>query len=76
MSVLADCNTGVGTFQASESGALTINISATRAYCGTSSLSSQFIRYLDVANSYDVQGDILNISYSNNSGTMIFAGTP
>lgn len=76
LSILADCNTGVGTYQASESGALTINLSATHAYCAAGSLSNQYISYLTVANSYDVQGDVLGIGFSSNNGTMTFAAAP
>ncbi|HRX04465.1 MAG TPA: META domain-containing protein, partial [Anaerolineae bacterium] len=76
LGVVADCNSGVGTYQASESGALTINLAISHAFCASNSLSNQFISYLEVANSYNVQGDMLTIGFSSNNGTMIFAAAP
>lgn len=72
LTVLADCNTGTGTYQASNDGDLTIQLSASHAYCGASSLSNQFISYLSVASSYSVQGDQLTIGFSNGAGQMAF----
>lgn len=72
LTVLADCNTGTGTYQASADGDLTIQLSASHAYCSASSLSNQFISYLSVANSHTVQGDQLTIGFSNGAGQMAF----
>lgn len=76
VNVLADCNTAIGTYQASDSGTLTIDLVTANAYCAAGSLSNQFISYLNVANSYEVEGDQLLIGFSNNYGFMNFTAAP
>lgn len=76
LNVTADCNTGSGTYTANSSGRLTIQVSASRAYCGTTSLTNQFVSYLNVANSYLIEGQQLTIGFSNDSGAMTFTAAP
>lgn len=76
LSVTADCNTGLGVYQADASGALTIDLASSYAYCAPGSLSNQFISYLNVANAYTVTGDTLGINFSSNSGLMTFTAAP
>lgn len=76
LTVTADCNTGLGVYQADASGALTIDLASSYAYCAPGSLSNQFISYLNVANAYTVAGDTLTIAFSSNSGLMTFTAAP
>ncbi len=76
LQVTADCNSGLGVYQANASGALTIDLATAYAYCGPGSLSNQFISYLNVANAYSVAGDALTIAFSNSSGLMTFTAAP
>ncbi len=71
--VTADCNTGSGSYEASGS-QISINITATTlALCPPESLSDQFIRNLNGAAIYFMQGENLFIDMFADSGTMEFA---
>ena len=76
VSVTADCNSGVGTYQAGASGTLSIQLTSTNDFCASGSLSNQFISYLKVANSYTVDGNALSIGFSSNNGLMTFTAAP
>lgn len=67
---VADCNQGSGVFEAA-SGSIRFQIDWSAAVC-PSSLYRQFMKYLEYADAYTVDGEVLSIGYSNGSGTLIF----
>ena len=70
--VKADCNTAVLSYSTNNN---TLTIKAgpmSLAYCGTGSLSSEFVLALEQATSYSLQNNTLTIN-TGSKGSMIFA---
>jgi len=71
LNVVADCNTGGGSYQG-EGGKLTIELQATtRAACGSASRSDQFIKLLNSAARYFFQDGQLHIDLMADGGTLL-----
>jgi heat shock protein HslJ len=71
LNVIADCNTGSGSYQG-EGGKLTIELQATtRAACGPASHSDQFIKLLNSAARYFFQAGQLHIDLLADGGTLL-----
>jgi heat shock protein HslJ/LysM repeat protein len=72
VTVKADCNNATGTYTAQD-GVLSIEIGpVTRANCGKHSLSNDFLKYLDAAASYELDGDNLRIDLMADGGSLTF----
>ena len=72
MYLLADCNSGSGTYILQNS-SLTINIEVvTRAICGSGSLSDQYISYLGDVVSYVLEDGKLYLNLKADTGSMVF----
>jgi heat shock protein HslJ len=69
-----DCSVGAGTYQVAGS-SISFSIGWSAPSCPPSSLARQFAKYLEYADSYLLQEATLTISYSNNSGQLIFAAS-
>lgn len=67
-----DCSVGAGTYQVAGS-SISFSIGWSAPSCPQSSLARQFAKYLEYADAYLLQEATLTITYSNNSGRMIFA---
>lgn len=73
VAVLADCNSGSGTYTI-DGGSISIEIGAmTMAACPPGSLSDEFVKNLNAAAIYFTEGDNLFIDLKFDSGTMRFA---
>ena len=70
--VLADCNTGAGSYQV-EGSAISFQLATTRMACPPPTLSSQFVKYLEYVDSYAIENGSLLLSFGNGSSTMTFA---
>jgi heat shock protein HslJ len=72
MYLLADCNSGSGTYTMKNS-SLTLNIEVvTRAVCGPGSLSDQYISYLGDVASYLLENGKLYLNLKADAGNMVF----
>jgi heat shock protein HslJ len=72
MYLLADCNSGSGTYELQNS-SLTLNIEVvTRAICGPDSLSDQYISYLEDVSSYVLEDGKLYLDLRADAGNMVF----
>ncbi len=78
VNVVADCNSGGGTYTVNSDGTLTIAVLLrTRAACAPGSLSDSFIEYLNLAGPFAVGGDgVLTIELMADGGTMTFVPEP
>lgn len=73
LKVLADCNTGGGTYTTNGTG-ITINVATlTKAQCPTGSYSDTFVSQLNASYAYNVQNGTLSLF--SNDGTMVFGPT-
>jgi len=73
LKLLADCNTGGGTYT-TENGSLTIEASAlTRMACPPGSLSNEYVARLNEVASYVIDGGQLYLNLKMDSGNMVFA---
>ena len=72
VSVHADCKRGSGRYTQFESLLSIQIINVTQAMCPEDSLSEEFIRYLNEANSYILEEDVLNIALKFDSVLMKF----
>jgi heat shock protein HslJ len=74
--VRADCNTGNGTYIADGSSIKVEVLAMTRAACPPSSLSDEFVRALNEAVLYQIEGGVLLMDLPMDSGTMKLAVNP
>ena len=71
--IVADCNSGSGTYTM-DNGSLSLSMGImTRAFCGEESLDTQYLQYLEVAAIYFMQDGDLYFDLMYDSGTMRFA---
>lgn len=76
-SVVADCNSGKGTYEVLGDAGLNISIRAiTAAACPAGSLGGSFVDNLNFAGLFAVDGDTLTIELMADGGTMTFVATP
>jgi heat shock protein HslJ/LysM repeat protein len=74
--VKADCNNAQGTFTATD-GQIKIELGPTTlVYCGDDSRSTDFLKFLDAAATYELDGDNLRIDLMADGGSMTFVRTP
>lgn len=75
-SVVADCNSGSGSYTLHEDSGLTIAIQAiTDAACPSGSLGDSFVEYLNQAGSFAVNDGTLTIDLMADGGTMTFVAS-
>ena len=74
VNVVADCNSGNGTYTVNSDGTLTITVRATTdAACPSGSLGDSFVEYLNQAGPFEVGDDgVLTIKLMADGGTMTF----
>ena len=70
--VVADCNSGSGTYQIMGDAGLNISIQALTAACPPGSLGQSFVENLNFAGLYFVNGGVLTIELMADGGTMTF----
>ena len=73
VAIVADCNTGAGTYEVDGSAISFQQLATTRMACPQPSMGSQFTKVLEFADSYAVENGNFVLSYSNGSGTLTFA---
>jgi heat shock protein HslJ len=76
MLLRADCNRGTGSYQISEGKLAFAPIATTRMACPPGSLDQRFLRDLERANSFFVEGGKLFIELPMDSGTLHFRREP
>lgn len=72
VAIVADCNTGAGTYEVDGSAISFQQLATTRMACPQPSMGSQFTKVLGFADSYAVENGNLVLSYSNGGGTLTF----
>lgn len=70
--VKADCNRGGGSYTTTGGNISLARIFTTKKFCGEKSLDSRFLRALESARAFRVEGNTLLISSENETGTMKF----
>jgi heat shock protein HslJ len=77
MNIVADCNTGSGTYTL-DGNAMTIQVGTlTTAFCGEDSLDTQFLAYLDQVTAYDLAGNYLALILAEEAGQLgFYIGSP
>ncbi len=73
VAIVADCNTGAGTYEVDGSAISFQQLATTRMACPQPSMGSQFTKVLEFVDSYAVENGNFVLSYSNGSGTLTFA---
>lgn len=73
VAIVADCNTGSGTYEIDGSAISFQQLATTRMACPQPTMGSQFTKVLEFVDSYAVENGNLVLSYSNGSGTLTFA---
>lgn len=73
VAIVADCNTGTGTYEVDGSAISFQQLATTRMACPRPSMGSQFTKVLEFADSYAVENGNFVLSYSNGSGSLTFA---
>jgi len=77
LNIIADCNTGTGTYTVDGS-AMTIQLGAmTQAACGDDSLHDQFLQYLGQVVGFDLQDGYLSLILGEEAGSLgFYIGSP
>jgi len=77
INVVADCNTGSGTYTLDGS-AMTIQVGAmTQAFCGEDSLHDDYLQYLNQVVGYDLGGGYLSLILAEEAGRLgFYIGSP
>ena len=77
LNIVADCNSGTGTYTLDGS-AMTIQVGAwTQAACGEDSLHDQYLQYLNQVVSYDLGDGYLSLVLAEESGSLgFYIGSP
>ena len=77
LSVVADCNSGTGTYTL-DGNAMTIQLGAlTMAACGEDSLSDQYLQYLGQVVGFELQGGYLSLILAEEAGSLgFYIGSP
>ena len=70
--VKADCNGGGGSYTTEDNNISFARIFTTKIFCGEKSLDSRFLRGLESARSFRVEGNTLSIGSEGENGTMKF----
>lgn len=70
--IVADCNTGRGTFNISENRVQVNPAAMTRAFCGEAALDTEFMSLLSQVSIWSVQDGKLLLEMPYDSGTMVF----
>ncbi len=70
--VKVDCNTGGGSYTTEDNNISFVRIFTTKMFCGEKSLDSRFLRGLESARSFRVEGNNLFIGGKGENGTMKF----
>lgn len=71
----ADCNGGGGSYTTEENNISFARIFTTKIFCGEKSLDNRFLRGLEAARSFRVEGDTLLIGSEGENATMRFSKT-
>jgi heat shock protein HslJ len=70
--VKADCNNGGGSYTTEDNNISFVRIFTTKKFCGEKSLDASFLRGLESARSFRVEGNNLSIGGEGENGTMKF----
>ncbi len=70
--VKADCNTGGGSYTTEDNNISFTGIFTTKMFCGEKSLDARFLRGLESARNFRVEGNTLSIGAESENGTMKF----
>jgi len=70
--VKADCNTGGGSYTTEDNNISFVRIFTTKMFCGEKSLDSRFLRGLESARNFRIEGNNLSVGGEGENGTMKF----
>ncbi len=70
--VKVDCNTGGGSYTTEDNNISFVRIFTTKMFCGEKSLDSRFLRGLESARNFRVEGNNLSVGGEGENGTMKF----
>ncbi len=70
--VKADCNNGGGSYTTEDNNISFVKIFTTKMFCGEKSLDARFLRGLESARNFRVEGNNLSVGGEGENGTMKF----